>query len=617
MTSARSVGLAVLVSALLLAEPLRAADEDAIAFAVQKGVHFLKTQQARDGKWNHTEIGATALAALALLESGVEPDDPSILAAARAIREQCPRLTKTYSIALSILFLDRLGVNEDVPLIESLTVRLLGGQTHLGNWSYNCPPIPETESRRLSAVLIKGNEAKPPANPQPKDQRTVRDLPDEIQKQLDLIDRGGGPAVAQPISVAGVGDNSNTQFAILGLWVGRRHGLPVGKALARADMYFRTTQSPTGGWAYTGSAAAEPTPAMTCAGLLGLALGYGVAKEAMDKKDPGGKIPPPVDLNKDMAIKRGLIALGTAIGQPRGNALAPGVKLPVIDEGNNGRGFYFLFSLERVAVAYNLKTISNKDWYSWGAEILIANQAVNGSWHGEYGGSGADTAFALLFLRKANLVSDLSATLRGMIKDPDERELREGGVGGAAFLKKVGLKPAFDNSTNPTRKPDDAPPKRRLEGEAAKLSDEVLKAPAGKQERLLEQLRDSKGADYTDALADVVSRLEGEMKAKARDALADRLTRMTSTTLKDKLDDSDPEIRRAAALAVAMKDDKSHLGRLVQLLEDEETFVARAAHAALKSFNNNKDLGSPAAPSKEERARAIANWKEWLAKQNR
>jgi len=43
---------------------------------------------------------------------------------------------------------------------------------------------------------------------------------------------------------------------------------------------------------------------------------------------------------------------------------------------------YFLWSVERVAVLYDLKTIGGKDWYGWGAQILLANQRGAGNWTG-------------------------------------------------------------------------------------------------------------------------------------------------------------------------------------------------------------------------------------------
>src|SRR5262249_19112747 len=160
----------------------------------------------------------------------------------------------------------------------------------------------------------------------------------------------------------------------------------------------------------------------------------------------------------------------------------------------------------------------------------------DGSWSGDFT-EAADTSFALLFLRRANLAQDLTATLKGRVLDPGKRELRAvdvdnvekngGGTGG--------------------RPPPHAPRAPR----AARLSAELVKADAGQQAQLLRKLRDSKGAVYTDALAHAIPRLNGAVKGEARDALAERLTRMKKDTLDDKLRDDDVEVRRAAALACA------------------------------------------------------------------
>jgi hypothetical protein len=78
-----------------------------------------------------------------------------------------------------------------------------------------------------------------------------------------------------------------------------------------------------------------------------------------------------------------------------------------------GKAYFFLWSLERIAVVLGLEMIDGKDWYSWGAEILLANQMADGAWRGEYGDCGADTCFALLFLKKVDLAPDLTASLTG------------------------------------------------------------------------------------------------------------------------------------------------------------------------------------------------------------
>src|SRR5262249_4585943 len=141
-----------------------------------------------------------------------------------------------------------------------------------------------------------------------------------------------------------------------------------------------------------------------------------------------------------------------------------------------------------------------------------------------------------------------------------------------------------------------------------------LRSPVAVQEGMLVRLRDGKGPAYTQALADAIPKLGPSMQKKARAVLAERMTRMTSDTLGDKLRDEQAEIRRAATRAIAMKEDRGHLPRLIDLLEDPDPAVARTAHVALKSLTG-QDLGPISGAGPTERAAAVAAWKAWLAKQ--
>jgi hypothetical protein len=673
MLPVHRVSVLALLTVGFLTLPLRAADQKDIDKAVAAGVAHLKSIQGNDGTWNYGHndgsAGATALAGLTLLECDVAADDPAVRAAAAVIRRlsagtaTTAPMDQTYALSLSILFLDRLGDPDDVPLIESMTVRLLAGQNNTGGWSYKCPnDLGVAEMKRLGEVVKKQEDKPPPKKREltkpEDDDKPLRDkkgpakrdpsmLPKEIKAQLEFINVGlakQAPGFAQ----GGMGDNSNTQFAILALWVSRRHGMPVDKALARIDARFRLSQNADGGWGYMSTPGAAEfhmgrmggsSPAMTCAGLLGLAAGHGVAAEAVLKaadpkdkdkekdkdqetrRDTPKKEATPRDPNKDAAVKAGLQALGSVIGEPlakgeRRQLPAPGGLNPI---GN--KTYYFLWSLERVAVAFGLDTIGNKDWYAWGSDVALLTQQKDGSWAGEYGQGGVDTSFALLFLRRANLASDLTDTLKGKVTDPGRVVLKAGvGIGDT--------KP--DPKDEPKSKPDarDKPPTETkpssdlvkakpispkppdAKTEADRLAAELVQANPAKQERLLNSLRDSKGADHTQALLTAIPKLEGDIKKKAREALAERMARMTSATLEVRMKDDDPEMRRAAALACAMKEETEHVPRLIELLDDPETSVSRAAYAALKSLSN-KDFGPVKDASRAERDKAIAAWKAW------
>jgi hypothetical protein len=644
----RGLLIGILASLFLLTTvpQTRAVERKAVDQAIERGVLALRSLQRFDGTWPHPKIGATSLAALTLLECGAKANDPAVQKAANAVRMTGIGLTDTYSLALSILFLDQLNDPNDVPLIESLALRLLAGQNRMGGWEYHCPSVSDAEIRRLTTQNKKRSELvgrrKPPRRP-PKGRRTVDHLSPEIRKQLRDLKRITEAVQARPTfdPFAGVGDNSNTQFATLALWVSRRYGLPVDAALAQVGTRFRTTQNADGGWGYVPGRilVGRSIPTMTCAGVLGLTVAHGAARHG--------------DPRKDKALENGLLVLGSVIGDPVG----PRDQVPLI----GGRAYYFLWSLERVAVALDLERIGKKDWYGWGAEVLLANQQQDGSWQGAYGDFGADTCFALLFLRRANLATDLTAKFKGHFGDPGARVLRGGGIGGKGLVGRgTKMKPALDprgtvvkDGQYPDRKPNDPPKKPALarkpndlpmkpeiarkppdkphappppappvrpaaveDTESARLAGSLVRASADEQGSLLNKLRDSKGVQFTEALATAIPRLKGETKDQARDALASRLARMKAKTLKGYLADEDAEIRRAAALACAMKEAKEHIPTLIRLLSDPDPVVERAAYTALKELTG-QDFGPRPGASRADRARAIVSWQIWWSKQGK
>jgi hypothetical protein len=602
-------------------------------------------------------VGATALAALSLLESGVKTDDPAVRKAADFLRQQVPSLHHTYSLSASIWFFDRLGDKADEPLIETMTVRLLAGQNTNGGWTYDCPPPGGEEERRLINIIRQqqapknnpgpakpGEDKDKKANPAQAPQKAGQPagLP-ELLKQFGLPQ--GMPAAPpagmdQPPPAPGAdapqgavwgGDNSNTQFASLALWVARRHKLPVDAALVRIDQRFRNSQLVNGTWVYSGNSFNYTSPAMTCSGLTGLAVAHGAAVQPV--KPQGAAAPDKnnakvIDLDKDQNMLAGFRYLGAWLQEAS----------QLGTTGLSGyRSFYFLWSLERIGEIYGLRTIGRVEWYPWGANLLLNNQLPDGSWGSAVGMDErcVDTAFALLFLARSNVAKDLSVTLRGKLHDPGMHTLRAGG-GGADVIKNKGNKVAEapdkkEERTDATKLVD---PKEKLtsppagNGEtkaeskneetvaARQMTEELAAAKDAKQEELLVKYKETKGTAYTLALAGAIPRLSGDSKSKARNALAERLTRMTAGTLRAELKDDDPEIRRAASLACAMKDDKSHVPDLIPLLDDPEPLVGRAAHAALKSLTN-QDFGPAKDASAKERTQAIEAWKGWWGNQSR
>jgi hypothetical protein len=442
--------------------PITRAEQDRINQAIDAGVEYLQRTQRPTGTWafdpdSKHAVGYAALPGLALLESGVSVDAFEILQAAAFVRSICLRVADTYDISLAILFLDRLGKPTDRELIQRLAVRLIAGQTKTGGWSYRCPLLKPEQHAMLLAAL-REPAAKGPALP-----NTFRRLPvlGDPTRPL-LIDPEGQSMVPR-----GTTDNSNTQFATLALWRARRHGVPMERSLRLIAYRFATSQNWDGSWGYRyrylGGVAAKP--AMTGVGLLGLAVGRGIAQEAGDKQQPaacaaaavaGAFAGPPLALPAALDAVRRVAAAQAPKRRWADPKIIDGFRALNLDlklppEGQKDlkqRDLYFLWSVERVAMLYDQKTIGGKDWYRWGMEMLLANQQPDGNWQkGGYPGATPtiDTCFALLFLKRADLVQDLRPLVAFNPNLPPEmkREMRAEALGSA--------------EPNPSASPDPAP----------------------------------------------------------------------------------------------------------------------------------------------------------------
>jgi hypothetical protein len=372
-----------------LGPPLRGQDPQLaqkINEAIDKGAAYLKTY-SEDGQRGIKRPASWALRGWALLEAGVPAGDAAVKKLVAYVRQEVPEMDRTYDLSLSIIFLDKLGDPGDEPLIESMAVRLLAGQGNRGGWDYLVEQPGAAERARLVKLILDTEEARKRGFVIKAQPRTPQEIALDVARQLSTIKAG---------SKSFSGDNSNTQFAMMAIWVARRHGVPVQTSLELIDKRFQVSQVKSGAWGYhfpEGGPAEDDGlftyPAMTCAGLLGLALGQGVA-------------PKPRDLLHDTQVQRGLEFLARAFDEP-----------PPPKRSNF---IYFLFSLERMAVVYNLKKIGDHDWYLWGARKLVDTQISDGSWAAGFERDAADTSFALLFLKRANVARDLTDILQSPLR---------------------------------------------------------------------------------------------------------------------------------------------------------------------------------------------------------
>ena len=407
-------------------------EQKKINLAIERGIAHLKKTQDAKGTWEGGhDVGRAALGGLTLLECKVPAGDANIQRAAALVRSVCANLVDTYDIALAVLFLDRLGDPRDRAVIHGLALRIMYAQEIDGAWGYSYPlSSPQQMYELFSYMRPKNHKFDPGENP--KNPRAANDPFGQLNQllvtnpapdiQLEMLD----PKLrSRPIiqfkgkrkgdlvlgSTGQHTDNSNTQFALLALWAARRHGIPTDQAILASYKRFVGTQHLTNhGWGYPG----ESTNTMTCVGLLGLGLGHGAFPEikGVDPNDPKAVVITPA--LQDARIQNALQTLAKNIGQPSVDAKKTDFPM---------ENLYFLWSVERVAMIYDLRTIGGKDWYGWGAQSLVHNQRPDGSWQGAlYTGSNppTDTCFALLFLKRSNLVQDLTNNLRlnTGIRDP-------------------------------------------------------------------------------------------------------------------------------------------------------------------------------------------------------
>jgi hypothetical protein len=345
--------LALLAAAMLLPALLPAADPrpkeeplvEQVRTAIDTGVRFLRKEERGQGNWEHGLIasnkpgGFTSLALLALLNCGVKPDDPLIQRGLEWLRKL--ELRDTYVVGLQTMVFAEVNDPRDLTRIQRnvdwlVRARSLRGDK-LHGWGYD-------EGARLT-------------------------------------------------------DNSNSQYALLGLNAGRQAGAKIDRALWESIFrYYADDQEPDGGWIYSRDYAPRGTTlTMTIAGLCGLYIAGEELDAGRRHLRPDGSDPDCGKYPENEPIRRGLDWLA---GQDRfGNTRFR-------FEDRDGHTFYNIYGIERAGRYSGQRFLAGHDWYREGCDWLVRRQHEDGSWYIGAGAGGVDTypvlstSFALLFLSK-------------------------------------------------------------------------------------------------------------------------------------------------------------------------------------------------------------------------
>jgi hypothetical protein len=329
-----AAGMILAVAPAATAEDL---DPEKVRNAIDRAVRFLENKQNPDGSWPPynpaagLEYDVTPICTLALLTAGVDPEAKSIQKALTWLRDPNHQPDRTYNVALQTMVLAMAEPKRDLLLIRRNARWLEESQIKTGDrkgtWSY-----------RMGT---------------------------------------------------GRGDNSNTQFALLGLHEAHRVGVEVSDQTWRLALaYWQNTQNADGSWDY------EPggpgSGSMTSAGISSLVIASGKLNEG-DAAVAGGRIDCCGIQEENTAVERGLEWLGR--------------KFSVDTNPGDGRWvLYYLYGLERVGRLTARRFIGGHDWYREGTAKLVAEQdIVSGLWRGAHIGEDNElvgTSFALLFLAK-------------------------------------------------------------------------------------------------------------------------------------------------------------------------------------------------------------------------
>jgi hypothetical protein len=206
-------------------------------------------------------------------------------------------------------------------------------------------------------------------------------------------------------------DNSNTQYALLGLHEGKAAGAKIDRKAWEEirEFYTRHTEDNVGrvlsyqNWGYKNGN--SPIPTMTASALCGMVIAG-------------------MDLN---AGRETLRADGTADrcgvyeeDEHVANALKLiGRQMPHAPQDFNTmpHTYYYLYSIERAGRLSGQRFLGGVDWYRLGCRYLVGRQnKADGSWSGE-GHPVIATSFALLFLAKGRTPVLMSKLVHGPGED--------------------------------------------------------------------------------------------------------------------------------------------------------------------------------------------------------
>jgi hypothetical protein len=331
--------------------------DKAVADAIRKGVEYLRSVQEANGSWGGAEhwqhnypVGPTSIVVYAMLESGL-------------VRYDDPKMAKALSW---------LGTSQAPPAVWKVEHKRNDkdrGSQVWDRFSHKTYSLGLRANAWLAAMKQGGAQYK----------TALRN----DARQLILSTRNGSYSYDSYGQGKSSGDNSNSQYGVLGVWAAAQADMEVPRRYWYLVLkHWLDSVNGDGGWGYNPGHRPESSATMTTAGLATAFVCFdNLLADGFIKCAPGEQAKlalAPLTRALDWMDK---YFVGTLNGQKRGI----------------GGNYYLLYGVERVGLASGYKYFGKADWYKIGALWLLQHQRPDGSWQGQYGVK-VSTSYALLFL---------------------------------------------------------------------------------------------------------------------------------------------------------------------------------------------------------------------------
>ena len=356
-------------------------DEGKVDAAIKRGIAYLRNAPSPGA---HAGIkDSDELILWTYVHSGIGEADPDFQKYWKKMIDG--PLEKTYKVALQAMILEELDRVKYQERIAQCAQFLVDNQCANGQWSYGNP----TE-------FVKDVKVPPPA-------RSVATPEKSGVKDFSAPGERVKPKIVQHVPVKkmkdgpAAGDNSNTQYAALGLRACYDSGIMIPEpTIVLAVKWWRDSQF------------GDP-PKLDKDGKPVVASGTSGKVEGWNYKDQAGQ--------PDKAPYSAMTAGGTSALILYDYMLDRRWKEDThVKEGMNwltqhfavNTSYYYMYGLERTGILFGTEKLGDHFWYPEGAAVLLKAQNADGSWGkppaakpDDKGKLTQDTCFAILFLRRA------------------------------------------------------------------------------------------------------------------------------------------------------------------------------------------------------------------------